>query len=197
MAKEAMSNKIQGNATSAGWEHERCLSDSRWALASAGPMHRVTPVAHSLSDSWLSADAHSNDWDHGRFAWEAAVTGIVSLYHGIVKPEVWAESLSLTPVVQEESSTEIYRGTVRNVIGSVVLVEVDSPDNPDIQEAYIPLASFERSPETGEEFTCEVITHGAVTITRADLLPRDRQPTLEDFGIDEQELFGWASSLDL
>jgi len=197
MARETMSNHTQGNASSSGWEQEHRLFDSRrWELNTAGAIDRATPVGHSSGNSWLLADVQSNNWDHSRkIAWETEVTGIASLYHGIIEPKIWAIVLPV-PALQEDSLTETYRGKVREIVGNLVLVEVDSPDNPDIREAYIPLASFDRSPDTGEEFRCDVITRGAVTITQANLLPRNGQSTLEDFGIDEQELLDWASSLE-
>jgi hypothetical protein len=92
---------------------------------------------------------------------------------------------------------EYYRGTVKSVEGHNVLATVSKPDDWDRWDAYIPLASFDRIPEKDQEFSCTVKINGSTIDVQAQLLPGKSSRTLEDYGIDKDELLDWASKINL
>ncbi len=98
---------------------------------------------------------------------------------------------------ERTSRTEYYKGIVKGLDDSSVLVTVSSPGDWDRWDARIPLASFDQSPQVGQEFSCTITIYGSDISIRAKILQDKTPRTLKDFGIDKEELLEWASKIDV
>jgi hypothetical protein len=101
------------------------------------------------------------------------------------------ECIHATPKVEE------YRGIVETVNVDSVVATVSSRGDWDKWDAHIPIASFDKPPTQGQEFSCTVTTRGSDISVRASVLPQGTRRSLNDFGLNKDELFEWASKIDL
>ena len=102
-----------------------------------------------------------------------------------------------TEPIYDVPREESYRGKVKAIKEPYVIATVSRPDDWDRWDAYIPLASFDQTPEEDQEFSCTINIIGRKMDVRAQVLPRKSSRTLKDYGIDKEELLDWASKIDL
>jgi len=99
--------------------------------------------------------------------------------------------------VKIPSRAEHYEGVVKAIAGDTVFVSVSAQGDWDRFDAQIPLAVFNRTPEADQEFECVVRVLGSNIFAINAVMSSGHLPSLEDLGIDEEELLERASKLDV
>lgn len=156
--------------TTAGWAPERrCVPD--WDSL-------LPPNRHALPDARVQP---SRGWD-----------GL--LPHAPAPQPAWDETTTVEK--RRPTKSQWYGGVVQNVSKASVVAQLFAPCG-DGFLATIPLESFDETPSGGDEIRCRVETTGNRTRVTASVVREDEMPSLNDLGIDPDELAEWASKLDV
>lgn len=98
--------------------------------------------------------------------------------------------------VHDQEVREHFLGVVQEVLEQYVVVDLRFVDG-DAHSVRIPKAAFDAPPIAGEEIECTLTTIGPKVLYSARKIGTGNIPTLEELGLDTQELLEWASNLDI